>query len=290
MGATCIRLGQGIRWKLAATGTPAPNDRIEYANHAVFLDQEPTVNSFLARYFVNRGQTDNRWELKPHALGPFYRSLSHWSIFLTNPGTYGWRDNAAGVPPILTHIHDVPLTDEQHSEIGTQTGQIFVTHAGGITTRTKLARIAKGANGIPTNKPDYIRRLVDSWPDESTIIWCLYNDEQASMEKVLPEAASITGDTPYDQRERLIADFKSGARRVLISKGKILGFGLNLQKCTRMVFSGLQDSYETFYQCVKRANRYGSTRPAQRAHPDHERRASHDRNRARKSQAGAGRR
>jgi superfamily II DNA or RNA helicase len=260
-GATCIRLGKGLRWKLAATGTPAPNDRIEYANHAVFLDQEPNVNAFLARYFVNRGQTDNRWELKPHALGPFYRSLSHWSIFLTNPGTYGWRDNAAGVPPILTHIHNVPLTDEQNNEIGVQTGQIFVTHAGGITQRTKLARIAKGSNGIPTNKPNYIRRLVDSWPDESTIIWCLYNDEQASMERVFPEAASITGDTPYDERERLIAEFKSGARRILISKGKILGFGLNLQKCTRMVFSGLQDSYETFYQCVKRANRYGSTRP-----------------------------
>jgi hypothetical protein len=28
-----------------------------------------------------------------------------------------------------------------------------------------------------------------------------------------------------------------------------------------MVFSGLQDSYEKFYQAVKRANRIGSTRP-----------------------------
>jgi superfamily II DNA or RNA helicase len=71
-GAACIRLGKGLDWKLALTGTPAPNDRIEFANHAVFLDQFPTVNSFLARFFVNRGQTDNRWELKPHALMPFY--------------------------------------------------------------------------------------------------------------------------------------------------------------------------------------------------------------------------
>ena len=28
-----------------------------------------------------------------------------------------------------------------------------------------------------------------------------------------------------------------------------------------MIFSGLQDSYEMFYQCVKRSNRVGSTRP-----------------------------
>ena len=66
-GQRLIELGRGLSWKLGETGTPAPNDRIEYANHAVFLDQYPTVNSFLARFFVNRGQTNERWELKPHA-------------------------------------------------------------------------------------------------------------------------------------------------------------------------------------------------------------------------------
>ena len=47
----------------------------------------------------------------------------------------------------------------------------------------------------------------------------------------------------------------------MISKPKILGFGLNLHIATRQVFSGLQDSYEQFYQAVKRSNRVGSTRP-----------------------------
>lgn len=77
-GQVCLRLGAGVEWKLACTGTPAPNDRIEYANHAVFLDAFPNVNAFLARFFVNRGQTNERWELKPHALRPFYTALSHW--------------------------------------------------------------------------------------------------------------------------------------------------------------------------------------------------------------------
>ena len=82
-GTRLIEMGRGIEYKLAATGTPAPNDRIEYANHAVFMDAFPNVNSFLARFFVNRGQTNERWELKKHALENFYRSLSHWCIFLT---------------------------------------------------------------------------------------------------------------------------------------------------------------------------------------------------------------
>jgi len=263
-GQTCIRLGKGVNWKLCGTGTPAPNDRIEYGNHAIFLDQFPTMNAFLAKYFVNRGETGNRWELKPHALQAFYRSLSHWCIFLTNPATYGWKDNTTNIPPIRVHIHDVPLTRDQRHAVMDATGEIVVTGAGGIGTRSMLGRIGKGSHkgeDIATNKPEYIKRLVDSWIDkESTIIWCIYNHEQDMMERVFPGAASIRGETPYDERMRLIGEFKSGQRRIVISKGKVLGFGLNLQIATRQLFSGLQDSYETYYQCVKRSNRIGSTK------------------------------
>ncbi len=263
-GAHCIRLGKGLEYKLALTGTPAPNDRIEFANHAVFMDAFPTVNSFLARYFVNRGQTNERWELKSHALPAFYRSLSHWCIFLTNPATYGWRDNCGTVPPIVVNVHDVEMTDAQHAAVFGQTRSLFVDGAGGITSRSALGRIGKGSykgEAIATNKPEFMRKLVDSWPDESTLIWCRYNQEQEDLEKVFPEAVSITGATPIDKREVMVDDFKAGRKRVLISKGKILGFGLNLQIATRQVFSSCEDSYETFYQCVKRSNRIGSKLP-----------------------------
>jgi hypothetical protein len=262
-GTRLIQLGKGLEWKLCLTGTPAPNDRIEYANHAVFLDHFPTVNAFLARFFVNRGQTDNRWELKPHALKPFYRALSHWCIFLSNPAVYGWKDNVGTLPPVHVHIHDVDLSEEQREASTAGTGALFAM-AGGITSRSKLAQIAKGRhNGkdIETAKPGFIRELVESWPDESTIIWCKYNAEQESIAAQFPDAANISGDTPEEERVELISEFQSGKRKVLISKPKILGFGLNLQVCTRMVFSTLQDSYEEYHQAVKRANRYGSTVP-----------------------------
>ena len=257
-GQVCLRLGAGVPWKLALTGTPAPNDRIEYANHAVFLDAFPNVNSFLARFFVNRGQTNERWELKPHALRPFYRALSHWCIFLTDPSTYGWKDNVSTIPPIHVHIHDVDLSAEQNKAIQGETGQLFVTSLGGITSRAKLSRMAKCDR---STKPAFIRDLIASWPDESTLVWCKYNDEQDMLAEVIPGAASIDGSTPPEERQRLVDDFKAGRVRVLISKPKILGFGLNLQVCTRQVFSGLQDSYEEYYQAVKRSNRVGSTRP-----------------------------
>ena len=260
-GTRLIELGRGVPYKLAATGTPAPNDRIEFANHAVFLDRARTVNEFLASYFVNRGQTNNRWELKPHALKPFYRSLADWSIFLTNPSTYGWRDNVGVTPPIHIHIDDVPLTNEQRTAAQQLTGDLVTANIGGIGQRSKLSQIAKGKGGIPTNKPAFIRSLVESWPSESTIIWCNYNDEQDRMEKTFPDAVSVSGATKESDRESAIDRFLAGDVKVLITKPKILGFGLNLQIATRQIFSGLKDSYEEFYQAVKRSNRIGSTKP-----------------------------
>jgi superfamily II DNA or RNA helicase len=264
-GQECIRLGRGLDWKLCLTGTPAPNDRVEYANHAVFLDQFPTVNAFLARFFVNTGNTGERWEMKSHAARPFYRELSHWSIFLSNPAVYGWRDNCQTLPPIRHHIHEIPMTREQRDAVADMQGTMFVDQIGGIGQRAKLSRLAKGDHDgreIPTNKPGFIRDLVNSWVDqESTLIWCVYNREQESMQDTFPTAASISGDTDEDKRYDIVRQFKAGENKILISKPKILGFGLNLQIATRQVFSGLQDSYESYYQAVKRSNRIGSKKP-----------------------------
>ena len=263
-GTRLIEMGRGVEYKLCLTGTPAPNDRIEYANHAVFMDAYPTVNSFLARFFVNRGETSERWELKSHALKPFYTALSHWCIFLSNPAVYGWKDGCGTLPPIHVHVETVKLTRAQQDAFQNDHGALFVTEAGGIGSRGKIARIGKGFhNGkkIESNKTAYIKGMIESWHDESTIIWCKYNQEQDDIAAALPGCGNIDGSTPVSERLRIIGEFKAGKIRVLVSKPKILGFGLNLQICTRQVFSGLQDSYEEFYQAVKRSNRYGSTRP-----------------------------
>jgi len=135
------------------------------------------------------------------------------------------------------------------------TGQLFVTELGGITTRSKLSRMAKCESSI---KPQYIVDQVRSWPNESTIVWCKYNDEQDTLARMMPEAGSIDGSTPLEERMRIINAFKAGEIRTVISKPRVMGFGLNLQICTRQVFSGLQDSYEEYYQAVK---------PAERPHP-----------------------
>ena len=264
-GTRLIEMGRGVRWKLACTGTPAPNDRIEYANHAVFVDRHPNINAFLAKYFVNKGQTQERWVLKPHAVRPFYREMT-WCIFVSNPSTHGWTLDTREIPPINIHIEHVELTDEQKTILRRHTGNLFTTKLGGIASRSVLSRIARGTyqgRQISTNKYDHVQHQVMSWSEEEqTIVWCQFNDEQSAMRNRFGDhAESISGDTPVEKRLQILNEFKYGRIRVLISKPKILGFGLNLQCATRQVFSGINDSYESFYQAVKRSNRFGSTHP-----------------------------
>ena len=142
---------------------------------------------------------------------------------------------------------------------------MFSVNPGGIVNRQKLARIAKGyvnGNEIFSHKPEYIRNMIESWSDnEQTIVWCKYNNEQDAIAKIIPNSASVSGATNQGEREDIIRDFKAGKIRTLITKPKILGFGLNLHMVTRQVFSTLQDSYEEYYQAVKRSNRYGASSP-----------------------------
>ncbi len=257
-GTRIIHLGKGLEWKLACTGTPAPNDPIEYGNHALFLDQFPTLNAFLARYFVNRGATANRWELKPHAKAKFYRDLSYWSFFLSRPGFYGWKDNIKPLPPIHVEILDVPLTPDQVAKASQLNGGLFPSSAGGIVKRSQLSRIAKGIDA-ESIKPQFVTDLTrDAAQKGGVLVWCKYNAEQDRLARMMPEAGNIEGSTPTDIRRKLISEFQSGERKILISKGKILGLGLNLQIARTHVWSTIEDSYSLWFQGIKRSNRYGS--------------------------------
>ena len=55
-------------------------------------------------------------------------------------------------------------------------------------------------------------------------------------------------------------DFSTGKIKKLITKPRIAGFGMNWQHCNNVAFVGLSDSYEQFYQAVRRCWRFGQTK------------------------------
>jgi SNF2 family DNA or RNA helicase len=55
--------------------------------------------------------------------------------------------------------------------------------------------------------------------------------------------------------------FSEGNVRVLVTKPKIAGHGMNWQHCSNMAFVGLSDSWEAYYQAIRRCWRFGQTKP-----------------------------
>jgi superfamily II DNA or RNA helicase len=93
------------------------------------------------------------------------------------------------------------------------------------------------------------------------MIFCDTDYEADALKKRLPEAGDVRGSMSIDQKEAAIEAFLSGKVPWMVSKSRIMGFGLNMQFCARMAFVGRTFSYEQWYQAVRRCWRFGQTRP-----------------------------
>lgn len=97
--------------------------------------------------------------------------------------------------------------------------------------------------------------------DEPWLVWCNLNTESSLLAKLIPDAVEVSGSDSAEVKEERMLGFSAGKYRVLVTKPSIGGFGMNWQHCPNMAFVGLSDSYEQFYQAVRRCWRFGQTKP-----------------------------
>jgi hypothetical protein len=101
-----------------------------------------------------------------------------------------------------------------------------------------------------------VNESTDPW-----VVWCDLNAESEALTRAIPDAVEVRGsDHPDVKEERLIA-FSTGEARVIVTKPSIAGWGLNWQHCANVLFVGLSDSYEQYYQAVRRCWRFGQKQP-----------------------------
>jgi hypothetical protein len=96
---------------------------------------------------------------------------------------------------------------------------------------------------------------------EPWIVWCDLNAESDALIEAIPDAIEIRGAHDAEYKERALLEFAAGKIRVLVTKPSIAGFGLNWQHCAHMAFVGVTDSFESYYQAVRRCWRFGQKRP-----------------------------
>ena len=245
---------QDVPYRLACTATPAPNDFLELGNHAQFLGIM-TWQEMAATFFIHdcqsknghMGQMSGAWRLKGHAEKDFWRWLVSWGVFIKKPSDIGFDDRRFILPKL-----DIR---ENSAEVAVAPpGMLFHTKLSGIKERGKIRK------STMAERLKIVQRIIGDIPKKDQIIlWCGLNDESNELTKMLKghDARNVQGSDDPEQKAQDLMDFAEGKYRILITKAKIAGFGMNFQNCHRQIFVGMGDSYEAYYQCIRRSWRFG---------------------------------
>lgn len=251
-----------IRYRLCCTATPAPNDYVELGNHAEFLGVL-SAKEMLATWFVHEGsmRATNAanhgskpiadWRLKGHAERDFWRWVASWSVMIRHPRDLGYDEPGYDLPALRTHQITVAVDHAPSLETGT----LFPMEA-----RTLAERRAASKSSIQ-DRVDAAVRLIDQEPAEQWLVWCNLNDEAEALTKGITGAIEVRGTDTSDDKAARMLGFADGEIRYLVTKPKIAGYGLNWQSCSRIIFVGLNDSFEQVFQAIRRCWRFGQTRP-----------------------------
>jgi DNA modification methylase len=230
-------------YRLCCTATPAPNDIAEIANHAEFLGVMRRVE-MLASFFVH---DEDGWRLKRHAETAFYQWMASWAMSVRRPSDLGYSDEGYELPPLT--VSPLWVASDFVPE-----GQLLFTGLKGIQDRTRVRK------GTLDQRVEAAAALVNNSYDP-WIVWCGLNDESDALAAAITGAVVVEGSMSPDEKAARLEAFQDGQFRVLVTKPKIAGFGMNFQHCAHMVFVGLSDSFEAYYQCIRRCYRFGQQRP-----------------------------
>ncbi len=233
-------------YKLACTATPAPNDFMELGNHSEFLNELRRVE-MLAMYFVHDCKDTAKWRLKKHAQGLFWNWLSDWCVLLTKPSDLGYQDNGFNLPPLQIKEHIIKTQTKMD-------GFLFPMPAQTLMERKNARR------QTTEERVKYCADIVNS-TDECFLIWCDLNCESGMLSKYINNSIEIRGAHSSKYKEEMLLNFGKGNIKVLITKPSIAGFGMNWQHCHNMAFVGLSDSFEKYFQAVRRCWRFGQKKP-----------------------------
>lgn len=256
-------LCQNIQYRLCCTATPAPNDYTEIGNHAEFLGI-CTIPEMLATFFINAnkehtlvmGETTYRkkgtnkggteWRIKHHADERFFEWLASWAITMTKPSDLGYDDDGF----ILPELTITPTFVETQYK----GDQLFFTKLHGIADRAKTRQYTLD------KRLEVLKQKIDGTNDQ-WIIWAGLDTESKGAKRLFPQSVEVKGADSPDYKAKSFEDFQDGKYQVLVTKSKIGGFGMNFQNAHNMAFLGLNDSWEGFYQAIRREWRYGQTKP-----------------------------
>lgn len=241
-----LDFSKNIPYRLSCTATPSPNDYMELGNQAEFVGVMSRTE-MLAMFFIHDGGDTSKWRLKGHGEVKFWEWLSTWAVVVRKPSDLGFDDTGYILPELIMHEHII----ENHNPIE---GQLFNLPAVGLNEQRASKR--ESLNERVSAVAELVNKSDDPW-----MVWCHLNDESEELGKAIKDSVTVSGSDSIDHKESSMTGFSNGKIKRLISKPSICGYGMNWQHCNHTAFAGIDNSFESMYQAIRRFYRFGQTKP-----------------------------
>lgn len=238
-----IDMFQKTPYRLACTATPSPNDHSELGNHAEFLGIMSRTE-MLATYFIHDGGNTSSWRLKGYGVKKFWEWVATWAVCVRNPADLGYTNDGYKLPQLNLIEH---ITESAPREY-----ELVARRAETLSERREARKESM------TDRIELSRQLVEG-SNDNWLVWCDYNAESENLHRAIKDSVEVQGKDSPEYKADTAIKFAEGKIKALISKPSIYGFGMNFQTCHEIIFCGISDSYEQFYQAVRRCWRYGQS-------------------------------
>ena len=230
------------KYRLLCTATAAPNDFMELGTSSEALGILERKH-MLTRFFTHDGGDTSKWRLKGHTRSElFWKWVCSWARAVRKPSDLGYSDGDFRLPNLIKRLHVVEAS-RKNSEY------LFEMPAVGLTEQREERR------RTISERCEMAASLVNS-TGKPAVCWCHLNDEGDMLESLIPDAIQVSGSDSDDAKESKFKAFENGDARVMITKPKIGGFGLNWQHCAHQTFFP-SHSFEQWYQAIRRCWRFG---------------------------------
>ena len=240
---------KGVKYKLVATATPAPNRLKELIHYAGFLEVMDTGQA-LTRFFQRDSTKANNLTLYPHKVEEFWLWVSSWALYISLPSDLGYDDTGYALPPMDIRPH---MICDKYGEAVDKDGQFKLLN----DTTTNLQQASREKKSSIAARCAKAKEIVDSDPDAHFILWHDREEERHELKRIMPEVVDIYGTMDYDERERRVTDFSYGKTRLFATKKSLSGCGCNFQRyCHRAIFVGIDYEFHDFIQAVHRIYRF----------------------------------
>ena len=240
---------KGVKYKLVATATPAPNRLKELIHYAGFLEVMDTGQA-LTRFFQRDSTKANNLTLYPHKVEEFWLWVSSWALYISLPSDLGYDDTGYALPPMNIRPH---MICDRYGEAMDKDGQYKLLN----DTAANLQQASREKKNSIAARCAKAKEIVDSDPDAHFILWHDREEERHELKRIMPGIVDIYGTMDYDEREKRVTDFSYGKTRLFATKKSLSGCGCNFQRyCHRAIFVGIDYEFHDFIQAVHRIYRF----------------------------------